>query len=57
MLPSTSLCAHHAVRANNVEMAKFGAEKGVLQDHGRRLLGGSCIHNPRTPRKILAKLF
>ena len=38
LLMNASLCARHTVRPNNTKTSEFGAEKGLLWGHARRLV-------------------
>ena len=50
------LCARCMLKPNNPKRQEFGAEKGLLQGHARRM-GGSYPPKPKTPQGVSGRCF
>ena len=50
------MCLMHSEVKNNTKTSEFGAEKGLLQGHARRLVA-QALKTPNSSRKLSAKHF
>ena len=50
------MCLTHSEAKNNTKTSEFGAEKGLLQGHARRLVA-QALKTPNSSRKLSAKHF
>ena len=56
LLPKRSLCTQHTVRPNNTEMSEFGAQKGLLQSHIKKLVA-HAQKRTELPQRVSTKHF